>query len=271
MHRARKRFGQNFLHDSVVIDGILRALGPLNDCHIVEIGPGQGALTRPLLAQLPDNSQLDLLELDRDLLAGLEALLVDHSNAQLHQGDALAFDFIQLQQRSGKPLRLLGNLPYNISTPLLFHLFEQNSQGSGQTISDMHFMLQREVVQRMAAAPGGKDYGRLSVMTQYHCAVEALFEVAPEAFNPAPKVTSQIVRLQPRPASERPAALAQALDTLTRSCFAQRRKVLRNTLKPWFSETGLEALGVDPGARAEVLPLETFVALAQALGDRPGA
>ena len=269
MHRARKRFGQNFLHDTGVIDRILRALGPLDDHHIVEIGPGLGALTRPMLAMLPASAQLDLVELDRDLVAGLQVLANNHSNVELHACDALAFDFTQLQQRSGKSLRLLGNLPYNISTPLLFHLFEQNATGAENIIHDMHFMLQREVVRRMAAEPGGKDYGRLSVMTQYHCDVEALFEVAPEAFNPAPKVTSQIVRLQPKPAAGRPASLAPALDRLTRSCFAQRRKVLRNTLKPWFDENQLEALGVDPGARAEVLPLDTFIALAAAVAEQP--
>ncbi|HHO69611.1 MAG TPA: 16S rRNA (adenine(1518)-N(6)/adenine(1519)-N(6))-dimethyltransferase RsmA, partial [Gammaproteobacteria bacterium] len=188
-HRARKRFGQNFLHDPAVIQRIVAAVAPAPGQHLVEIGPGQGAITRPLLAAC---GELDVVELDRDLIEPLARRLADVGTLRIHNADALRFDFCGLAGDAG--LRVVGNLPYNISTPLLFHLLAQAG-----CIEDMHFMLQKEVVARMAAAPGGGDYGRLSVMIQYHCEVTPLFGIGPGAFRPAPKVESAFVRLVPHP------------------------------------------------------------------------
>src|SRR3989344_5300807 len=228
-HRPRKRFGQHFLHDRNVIGRIVAALSLRPEDHVVEIGPGRGALTRELATRL---AHFDAVELDRDLLAHLQSS-IPPDRLTLHGADALKFDFCQLTQM-GRKLRLVGNLPYNISTPLLFHLLDQAG-----CIEDMLFMLQREVVQRLAAAPGGKDYGRLSVMIQYRCRVEKLFDVAPGAFTPPPKVDSAIVR----------------------AAFGQRRKVLRNTLKGLVAPETMERLGINPGRRAETLTLLEFAAL----------
>lgn len=256
-HRARKRFGQNFLHDQGVIRRISRAIGASEHDHLVEIGPGQGALTATLL---PSQCRLDAVELDRDLLPILQKQFASQSNFHLHQADALKFDFSSLQQGNEK-LRVVGNLPYNISTPLIFVLLEQQ-----QLIGDMHFMLQLEVVNRLAASPGNKNYGRLSVMTQYYCAVDNLFEVPPEAFDPKPKVQSAIVRLTPYNELPCPANDVKQLQTVLREAFNQRRKTLRNSLKNLINAEQLIALDIDPVARPETLSLEQFVAISNAVG-----
>jgi len=255
VHRARKRFGQNFLHDEAVIDGIAAAIAPRPDDHLVEIGPGQGALTEALV---DSGCPLDVIELDRDLVPGLLAAFSVHPHFTLHQADALTFDFGSLVTGEER-LRVVGNLPYNISTPLIFKLLENTA-----IIHDMHFMLQLEVVQRLAAAPGNKHWGRLGIMTQYHCQVEHLFDVPPEAFNPPPKVQSAIVRLTPYQSSPWPDVNVASLRKLVQTAFAQRRKTLRNNLKGVLAGEELEALGIDPGARAETLSLEQFIHIANA-------
>ena len=254
-HKARKRFGQNFLHDPLVIQRIVQAINPLPGQRLVEIGPGQGAITLPLLRAC---RHLEVVELDRDLIQPLAAKAATAGELVIHQQDALRFDFRNLAD--GERLRTVGNLPYNISTPLLFHLLEQ-----ADAIQDMHFMLQKEVVDRMAAAPGGGDYGRLSVMIQYHCRVEPLFRVGPGAFKPAPKVDSAFVRLTPWPQPPFPANNTGLLTTLVRQAFSQRRKTLRNALKGLLSEQSIRATGTDPAARPETIGVEQYVALANQL------
>lgn len=252
-HRARKRFGQNFLHDAGVIHRILRSIYPRSGEHLVEIGPGQGALTEGLLNS---GARLDAVELDQDLIPLLRQRFAASPQFALHQGDALKFDF---QTLSSEPhsLRIVGNLPYNISTPLIFHLLEHAS-----LIKDMHFMLQKEVVERLAAVPGSGDWGRLSIMVQYHCQVEHLFNVGPEAFDPRPKVESAIVRLTPHAVLPHPARDPKALAILVREAFNQRRKTLRNTLKGMLDASAIEAAQVDGGLRPEQLDLAAFVRLA---------
>ncbi|ANF58548.1 16S rRNA (adenine(1518)-N(6)/adenine(1519)-N(6))-dimethyltransferase RsmA [Halotalea alkalilenta] len=252
-HRARKRFGQNFLRDSGVISRIVRAIRPRPGERVVEIGPGQGAITELLLDAV---GELDAIELDRDLVPGLRTQFFNYPGFRVHQADALAFDFAALKGE-GVPLRVVGNLPYNISTPLIFHLLA--ARGS---IFDMHFMLQKEVVERLAATPGSGQWGRLSVMAQYHCRVESLFVVPPEAFVPRPKVDSMIVRLVPHETPPHPVDDAEALAALVRQSFSQRRKTLRNNLKGWLDADTLTELGVDPGRRPETVSLEEFVRLA---------
>lgn len=262
-HRARKRFGQNFLHDAGVIDRILRSIYPREGERLLEIGPGQGALTGGLV---DSNAQLDVIELDKDLIPLLKLRFGLKPNFTLHEGDALQFDFSTLNVEPGN-LRVVGNLPYNISTPLIFHLLDHAS-----LIRDMHFMLQKEVVERMSAKPGGGHWGRLSIMVQYHCKVEHLFNVGPGAFNPAPKVDSAIVRLTPHAELPYPAQDAKALDRVVREAFNQRRKTLRNTLKNLMSSEDIKAVGVDPGLRPEQLALADFVRLADrfaALQSKP--
>ncbi len=250
-HRARKRFGQNFLHDRHVIDRIVRAIHPKAGERLVEIGPGLGALTLPLLQAA---GRLEVVELDRDLIPKLAELCAGKGELVIHSADALKFDFCSLAAE-GK-LRLAGNLPYNISTPLIFHLLEQ-----ARCIDDMHFMLQKEVVERLAAKPDTSDYGRLSVMVQFRCKVEQLFTVPPGAFTPAPKVESAIVRLEPY--AEPPVAVdAAVLEKVVAQAFGQRRKTLRNTLKGLLDAAAIEAAGIDPQRRAETLSLEEFAALA---------
>ncbi len=251
-HRARKRFGQNFLHDRGVIDRIVSAIRPQADDCLVEIGPGQGALTRPLLERL---DTLHVVELDRDLTPALRELAP--GRLIVHEADALRFDFSALAPAPGA-LRVVGNLPYNISTPLLFHLLTQRA-----SLRDMHFMLQKEVVERMGAAADADDYGRLSVMTQYYCQVTPLFVVGPGAFKPAPKVHSAVVRLVPH--ASPPVAVgdeAVFADVVARA-FAQRRKTVRNALKLLLDTDGLVAAGVDPGTRPETLDLSAFAALSR--------
>ena len=265
-HTARKRFGQNFLQDASVIYNILRAIGPSSGDHLVEIGPGQAALTKPLIEQLAKNSSLKLLEIDRDLASQLSIQFADDDRVSIHIGDALDFDFTTLRDQTDKPLRVFGNLPYNISTPLIFHLLEQaTADPAANVISDMHFMLQREVVDRMAAPPGSKTYGRLSIMTQYFCQVEPLFDVPPEDFTPQPKVMSAIVRLLPYKDLPLKADQPKILDKIVRAAFSQRRKTIRNGLKGLISAEELEAINVDPGARAETLDIATFVNIANSL------
>ncbi len=252
-HRARKRFGQNFLHSETVISRIIGAIAPARDDHLVEIGPGMGALTRPLLEAV---QQLDVVELDRDLIAELPARLGHPDNLLIHQADALAFDFRKLA--GNKQLRVVGNLPYNISTPLLFHLLDLSG-----IIADMHLMLQREVVDRITAIPGSKARGRLGVMTQARADAHMLFGVSPDAFHPAPKVESAVVRIVPKHLSQWQHELLPALETVVRKAFSQRRKTLRNTLRGLLDTDDLERLGIDPGRRAETLTMQEFEAMAK--------
>lgn len=255
-HRARKRFGQNFLHDAGIIRRIVDAVNPQPGQHLLEIGPGQGAITAPLLAS---GAKLDAVELDRDLAAWLQQRFASAQNFSLHQSDILKFDLGSLTQQAGS-LRVVGNLPYNISTPCLFHLLRYR-----HLIDDMLFMLQREVVTRMAAAPGSADYGRLSIMLQYHCEVESLFEVPPGAFKPAPKVTSAIVRLRPHRQLPVTAGNPALFERVVREAFSQRRKTLKNGLKGLIKETGLQQLPVDASQRPDQLSIHDYVAISDAL------
>jgi len=257
-HAPRKRFGQNFLQDDAIIDAIARAISPQSEDHLVEIGPGQGALTEALIGS---GCKLDAIELDRDLTTLLLASFSVYPGFTLHSADALKFNFGSLAV-DNKPLRVVGNLPYNISTPLIFKLLAH-----ANLIADMHFMLQLEVVQRLAAQPGSKHWGRLSIMTQYQCEVSHLFDVPPTAFYPPPKVQSAIVRLTPKAPQDIPPCARDSLARVVQLAFAQRRKTLRNNFKGVFSDAALEALHIDPSARAETLTLDTFVALANALAD----
>lgn len=262
-HAARRRFGQNFLVDDNIIHAIVAAIAPRADDTVVEIGPGLGALTGPLLERL---AHLQVVEIDRDLIARLRRRW-PAERLTIHAGDALAFDFGRMKGEGR--LRIVGNLPYNISGPLLFHLL-----GFAPVIHDMHFTLQKEVVDRMVAAPGTADRGRLSVMLQYHFHVERLLAVPPEAFDPAPKVDSALVRLMPW-RSEAAGATAQPVvrnaalfARLVASAFAQRRKMLRNTLRGLADSAMLEAAGIAPTARAEELEVADFIRLADLLSER---
>lgn len=254
-HRARKRFGQNFLIDEHIIDRIVDAVHPQASDHLVEIGPGQGAITGRLLTS---GCTLDAIELDRDLVPVLLAAHGLKPEFNLHSFDALKFDYQGLVNND-KPLRVVGNLPYNISTPLIFKLLENR-----HLITDMHFMLQKEVVARLAASPGSKAWGKLGIMAQYHCAVTDLFDVPPEAFSPRPKVQSAIVRLVPHTKPIAANCNEKWLSKVVQAAFAQRRKTLRNNLKHLLSDDALIALDIDPGARAETLDLQQFIALSQA-------
>jgi 16S rRNA (adenine1518-N6/adenine1519-N6)-dimethyltransferase len=251
-HIARKRFGQNFLHERGVIERILRAIDPKPGERIVEIGPGQGALTWPLLDRI---KTLTAIEIDRDLIPRLRAEAPRHGELSIVEADVLTVDFTALA--AGGSLRLVGNLPYNISSPILFHALDHAA-----VVRDMHFMLQKEVVDRMAAAHGNKVYGRLSVMLQAYCRVEPLFVVPPGAFTPAPKVDSAIVRLTPKAAVDIPTHERARLEQLVRHGFAQRRKTLRNALDGIASDEQMRAAGVDPGARAEAVSVADWLQLA---------
>ena len=253
-HSPRKRFGQNFLRDEAVIEAIASAIAPDKSHHLIEIGPGEGAITQALVSS---GCRFDAIELDRDLRTRLLASFSTYDNFTLHSADALQFDFASLQQ-DGQPLRVIGNLPYNISTPLLFKLLDY-----GPLIADMHFMLQLEVVERLAAEPGNKNWGRLGVMAQFQCEVEQLFEVPPEAFYPPPKVQSAIVRLTPRQTPRWAKVDRERLTQVVSRAFAQRRKTLRNNFKNVLTDAQLEAAGVDPNARAETLTIDDFVALTE--------
>ena len=252
-HRARKRFGQNFLHDDNVIRDIVSAIRPGHDDHLVEIGPGKGALTRPLLEAC---GHIDVIELDRDLPPLLEKYCRGAGELAIHSADALKFDFSQLAS-DGRKLRIVGNLPYNISTPLIFHLLDFSL-----VIEDMHFMLQSEVVSRLTATPGGKDYGRLSIMVQFHCRAEKLFSVSPASFTPIPKVYSAIVRLTPWQQPPVTVDDQRIFTQIVKQAFAMRRKTLANNLKDWLVSSEIESLDIDPQRRAETLTLEEFARLA---------
>jgi 16S rRNA (adenine1518-N6/adenine1519-N6)-dimethyltransferase len=255
-HKARRRFGQNFLVDNQIIQRILDSIAPQHDQHVVEIGPGLGALTEGLAEA---SGQLTLVELDRDLFARLEQRFGTEERVKLVQGDALKVDFYDIAaSHSRQRLRLVGNLPYNISTPLMFHFFEHAA-----VVDDMTFMLQREVALRLLAAPGSANYGRLSVMTQFHCHGHLVVEAPPEAFNPAPKVHSAVVRLIPHtPPLEAPEAQRCFAD-IVRDAFSQRRKTLRNSLRRRLSAEHIEQAGINPGERPEKLSVENFVQLTQ--------
>ena len=252
-HQPRKRFGQNFLQNQLVIDDIVAVIGAAREDRMVEIGPGLGALTEPLARML---NQLHVIELDRDIVAALRGR---YGNVVIHEGDALKFDFSSL----GANLRVVGNLPYNISTPLLFHLVTY-----AEHIRDIHVMLQKEVVERMVAEPGGGEYGRLSVMLQYRFDMEKVLDVGPDAFYPQPKVDSAVVRMMPR-AVIQPAALDEAVFArVVMAAFSQRRKTLRNTLRGTMDEADFVTLAIDPGARAETLSVSDFVRLANRVVER---
>jgi len=249
VHVARKRFGQHFLADSAVIDDIVAAIDPRPGQALVEIGPGLGAMTGPLLARC---ERLTVIELDRDLAARLRR----NERLEVIEADVLTVDFVALARQLGPPLRLVGNLPYNISTPILFHLL-----GAAALVADQHFMLQKEVALRMSAGPGSKDYGRLSVMLQWRYRIDTVLEVPPQAFEPPPKVDSAIVRMRPLPlAAAQPALLAE----LVTMAFSQRRKLLRHTLGRWLHQRHF-AGDFDLQRRAEEVPVAQYVALAEAL------
>ncbi len=254
--RAKKRFGQHFLHDRGVIERMLRSLALKPRDRVVEIGPGPGALTFPLLQLLP---RLDIVEIDRDVIAWWQQQPQAAGKLHIHAQDALKFDVPALRG-DGEPLRIVGNLPYNISTPLLFHLLE-----SAAHIRDMLFMLQKEVVDRITATPDSNDYGRLSVMIQYFCETDYLMKVGPGAFNPPPKVDSAVVYLRPWATLPHTAHDVGQLSRLVAQAFSQRRKTLRNTLKGMVTPEQMESLGIDPIRRAETLAVGDFVRLANQL------
>lgn len=257
-HKARKRFGQNFLHDQSIIYHIVDTLLLNPEQHWVEIGPGQGALTKPLLKA---GVQLDIVELDRDLVALLQRQYLDHPRLTIHSADALKFDFSSLVKKHEK-LHIVGNLPYNISTPLLFHLLETTS-----VVESMTFMLQKEVVDRICAAPGSKTYGRLSIMMQYYCVAEFLFDVPPESFDPPPKVTSAMIRLTPHQHLPVQITDIDLFGKVISQAFSQRRKTLRNALRTFLDEQAISALGIDPTRRPETLTLEEFARLSNTIAE----
>lgn len=251
-HRARKRFGQNFLHDDYVIEQIVAAINPQKGEALIEIGPGLAALTEPVAEQA---GHLQVVELDRDLADRLEAHPFLSKLLTVHRGDALRTDFRQFFQ--GLPLRVFGNLPYNISTPLVFHLLEHLD-----IIGDMHFMLQKEVVDRLAAEPGSKTYGRISVSVQQACEVIPVLHVPPGAFNPPPKVDSAVVRLVPHKNPPHPVTDRRVLHSICLTAFHMRRKTIRNNLKGLLSENDLIDLGIDGGARPETLSVADYCHIA---------
>lgn len=258
-HVAKKRFGQNFLTDQGVISSLIDAINPQANQVIVEIGPGLGALTKPLLAKI---EHLHVVEIDRDIVAWMQTEYAKPAYAKntlsIHNVDALKFDFSSLSSS----LRVTGNLPYNISTPILFHLLDNVSH-----ITDMHFMLQKEVVERMVAQPSTPEYGRLSVMLQYYLAMEYLITVPPEAFDPAPKVESAFVRCVPHTALPFVAKDTALFYKVVLAAFCQRRKTLRNTLKGFFDDAGFTALGINPQLRAENLSVAEFVTISNYVGN----
>ena len=254
-HRARKRFGQHFLTDPGVVDAILRAVHATNDDVVVEIGPGQGAITAALAASA---GHLHAIELDRNLTSRLRRQYDDVENVTIHEADALAFDFSSLGDR----LRIVGNLPYNISTPLLFHLLKVRDR-----IIDMHFMLQKEVVDRMAAAPGSKAYGRLGIMLGCHLNIESLFDVDRSAFDPPPQVTSAVVRLDPLPPGAFSIEDDVLLSKIVTSAFMKRRKTIRNSLKDIVEVSDLDAVGIDAGLRPEQISISKYVQLSNHLAS----
>ena len=272
-HKARKRFGQNFLHDQAVIEKIVAAVILSAEQTVVEIGPGQGALTLKLLSDLPASASLTAIELDRDLIAPLEQLAREHSIFRVLEGDVLQIDLMGLRESLSKPLTICGNLPYNISSPLLIKLLEsqlaweknQRVDASGSFCSAMVFMLQKEVVDRICATAGSKSYGRLGVLLQSVFDCQLLFDVPPTAFKPAPKVTSAVMRMVPKANPQVSSVTFAPFQRLVAAAFAQRRKTLRNTLKGLVPVDAFAELGIDPGLRAEMLSIEQFVALSEQL------
>lgn len=260
-HKARKRFGQNFLVDANIIRKIVQSISVTPAQRLVEIGPGKGALTELLLQRHP---QLDVIEVDRDLAAWLTERYSNVPGFRLHNQDVLNLDFSSLLDSSStespSQLVVVGNLPYNISTPLIFHLLQCH-----ELIADMTFMLQLEVVQRLSAGPGDAHYGRLGIMVQYYCQVDPLFTVPPGAFQPAPKVQSAVVRLTPWKTPPHPARDPAMLATVVKTAFSQRRKTIRNTLKPLLDSAALERLDINPGLRAENLSLKDYVKISDSL------
>lgn len=263
-HQAKKRFGQNFLHNDAVISDIVDAINPEPGENLIEIGPGLGALTEPVVDRA---NKLSVVELDRDLAQRLRHHPFLAPHLTIYETDALNFDFAKLAKNedgSDFPLRIFGNLPYNISTPLIFHLLTFKDK-----VKDMHFMLQKEVVERMAAAPDSKTYGRLSIMTQYQCEVIPVMEIGPEAFKPAPKVDSAIVRLIPHKKIENPVKDINALNTVCLAAFNQRRKTIRNGFKKLITVEQLASLEIDENLRPENLTLNNFITLANFIVDNP--
>jgi 16S rRNA (adenine1518-N6/adenine1519-N6)-dimethyltransferase len=253
MHRARKRFGQHFLHDQAIIDRILQALAPQPGENIVEIGPGQGALTWPLLKLC---QRLTAIELDRDLVPLLQQKSVGLGELEVFNADILEFNLDSLAATG--PFRVVGNLPYNISTPLMFHLLK-----SVALITDMHFMVQKEVAQRIVAVPGDSLYGRLSVMLQYRCQCQYLFEVPPESFTPPPRVDSAVIRLLPLSAPAAEVGDYATFAGIVQAAFGQRRKTISNSLKGLVSRDAMLAIDIDPGLRAENLGIADFAKLSR--------
>ena len=251
MHRPRKRFGQHFLVDPAVIQTLVCAIAPQAGDHILEIGPGRGALTAPLLKAV---DTLEAVELDRDLIEDLNASAIDGKRLIIHECDALKFDF----STTGQPRRIVGNLPYNISTPIMFRLLD-----CLESIIDIHVMLQKEVVERICSPSGDRNFGRLSVMAQSKCAAQSLIEVPPEKFSPQPKVTSAFMRLMPHKTPIVARSLQPAFTLLVKACFSQPRKTLANNLKKILPRDTIKAAGIDPAMRPQHLCMEEFVALAQ--------
>ena len=256
-HRAKKRFGQNFLVDDSVIHSLINAIGPQRTDRILEIGPGLGAMTLPLLARL---QQLEVIEIDRDLIARWQARNLEQ--LIIHQCDALKFDFRNdlSADTDIRPRRLVGNLPYNISTPLIFHILEQ-----AEAVQDMHFMLQKEVVDRLCARCGDRQYGRLAVMVQSRCQTQKLLEIAPESFSPAPKVTSAFVCLEPLSEPMVADTMQSLFAQLVQQAFAQPRKTIANNLREQLSADALRQLDIDPGARPQTISIEQLIRITQQL------
>lgn len=260
MHKPRKRFGQHFLHDKQVIQHLVQIIHPQKGQCLVEIGPGQGALTLPVLKQA---GELNVIELDRDLIPALQLRCQESGNLIVHAMDALEFDFSKLAH--GQKIRVIGNLPYNISTPLLFHLLKYANH-----ILDMHFMLQKEVVDRLAAQPNENHYGRLSIMIQYHCAVTGYFTIAPDAFYPPPKVESRVVRLVPHITLPCVAHDTLLFAKIVKEAFNHRRKTLRNCLKLFLESADWATLQIDAQRRPEELSVQEFVTISNFLGNKHG-
>jgi len=258
-HRPRKRFGQHFLRDQSILQQIVHAVSPKQDDQMVEIGAGLGALTKKLLPHL---DKLSVIEIDRDILPLLMKACSNFNNLDAHLGDALKFDYTELVNKKHS-LRVVGNLPYNISTPLLFHLLEQSD-----VIKDMHFLLQKEVAERMAAEPGSKLYGRLGIMVQYHCQVDLLFPVSHEAFDPPPRVESAFVRLVPYTKNPFPCEEVTLLEEIVRTAFSHRRKTLHNCLKGLFTDADLLELKISPKLRPEDVSIADYVLLSNTLSKK---
>ncbi|GJM06719.1 MAG: ribosomal RNA small subunit methyltransferase A [marine bacterium B5-7] len=259
-HHAKKRFGQHFLNDQTVITHIVSAIHPTKDDALIEIGPGLGALTQAIL---PHTKTMHAIELDRDVIPKLEHICKDLGELRIHQADVLSVDFHALTEK--RPLRIIGNLPYNISTPLLFHLI-----GYADSIRDMVFMVQREVAERLAAPTGGKHYGRLSVMMQYHCSCSVLFDVPPTAFSPPPKVMSSVIRIIPHKTLPSIANNKEHFEMIVREAFNHRRKTLHNSLKKFVEPDMFVQAQLDPQLRPEQVSVKQFIALSNSVTSAPG-